>query len=152
MTTNNRELIVKKIENGTVIDHIPADRVFSVVRILGLNEVCDEILIGTNLESKKYGTKGIIKATNKYFAKEELDKLAIIAPTATLITIKNYEVTDKRKMELPHKIQKIVRCINPNCITNVEEMDTLFDVVEKQPLTIQCHYCEKTMTDIKIKE
>lgn len=152
MTTNNKELIVKKIENGTVIDHIPADKVFSVVRILGLDNLCDEILIGTNLESKKYGRKGIIKATNKYFAKEELDKLSIIAPTATLITIKNYEVTEKRKMEIPSEIQKIVKCINPNCITNVEEMDTMFNVVEKEPFTLRCHYCEKTMTDIKIKE
>ncbi len=152
MTTNNKELIVKKIENGTVIDHIPADKVFSVVRILGLNAMSDEILIGTNLESKKYGRKGIIKATNKYFAPEELDKLAIIAPTATLITIKDYAVVEKRNLEIPKEIHKIVKCINPNCITNVEEMDTHFTVVNTEPLTIQCRYCEKTMTNIEIKE
>lgn len=152
MTTNNKELIVKKIENGTVIDHIPADKVFSVVRLLGLDAMSDEILIGTNLESKKYGRKGIIKATNKYFAAEELDKLAIIAPTATLITIKDYAVVEKRNLEIPKEIHKIVKCINPNCITNVEEMDTIFNVVSTDSLTIQCHYCEKTMTNIEIKE
>lgn len=149
MTTNNKELIVKKIENGTVIDHIPADKVFDVVRILGLDNVKDEVLIGTNLESKKYGVKGIIKATNKFFDCEEKDKLAIIAPTATLITIKNYEVIEKKNLSLPKEIHKIVKCINPNCVTNIEEIDTIFNVTSEEPLTIQCHYCEKTMTDIK---
>lgn len=151
MTTNNKELIVKKIENGTVIDHIPADKVYSVLKMLGLESLQDEILIGTNLESKKYGKKGIIKATNKFFEAEELNKLAIVAPTATVITIKNYEVTEKRKLEIPQQIHNIVKCINPNCISNVEEMETIFDVVSREPLTIQCHYCEKTMTEIKMK-
>ncbi|MBR1770131.1 MAG: aspartate carbamoyltransferase regulatory subunit [Bacteroidales bacterium] len=151
MTTNNKELIVKKIDNGTVIDHIPADKVFAVVKVLGLDILKDEILIGTNLESQKYGKKGIIKAKNKYFQPEELDKLAIIAPTATLITIKDYAVVEKRCLEIPKEIHKIVKCINPNCITNVEEMDTLFNVVKEEPLTLQCHYCEKTMTEIKIR-
>ncbi|MBQ9253839.1 MAG: aspartate carbamoyltransferase regulatory subunit [Bacteroidales bacterium] len=151
MTTNNKELIVKKIENGTVIDHIPADKVFDVVRILGLISLEDEVLIGTNLESKKYGRKGIIKATNKFFDCEEIDKLAIIAPTATLITIKNYEVVEKKSLSIPKEIHKIVKCINPNCVTNVEEIDTQFNVVSEEPLTIQCHYCEKTMTNINFK-
>lgn len=151
MTTNNKELIVKKIENGTVIDHIPADKVYSVLKMLGLESLQDEILIGTNLESKKYGKKGIIKATNKFFEAEELNKLAIVAPTATVITIKNYEVTEKRKLEIPQQIHNMVKCINPNCISNVEEMETIFDVVSREPLTIQCHYCEKTMTEIKMK-
>ncbi|MCF0210286.1 MAG: aspartate carbamoyltransferase regulatory subunit [Bacteroidales bacterium] len=151
MTTNNKELIVKKIENGTVIDHIPSDKVFAVVRVLGLDIIEDEVLIGTNLESKKYGKKGIIKATNKFFDNETIDKLAIIAPTATLITIKNYEVVEKKHLTLPKQMHNIVKCINPNCVTNIEEIDTMFSVVSEEPLTIQCHYCEKTMSDIKFK-
>ncbi len=148
MTTNNKELVVEKIANGTVIDHIQADRVFKVVSILGLDSYEDEVLIGTNLSSKKYGKKGILKIKNKYFTQEELDKIAIIAPTATIITIKDYEIKEKKSLEIPHQIHKIVKCINPNCITNVEEIDTQFEVVGKDPLSIQCHYCEKTMQEI----
>lgn len=152
MTTNNKELVVTKIDNGTVIDHIPSDRVFQIVKVLSLNNYNDEVLIGTNLSSKKYGTKGIIKIKNKFFEHSELDKIAIIAPTATIIEIKNYDVVSKKNVELPSTIQKIVKCINPNCITNVEQMDTLFDVVDKNPLKLQCHYCEKTMTEIQFEE
>lgn len=148
MTGNKKELIVTKIENGTVIDHIPADKVFKVVRILALDTHQDEVLIGTNLSSKKYGTKGIIKVKNKYFEDDDIDKIALIAPHATIITIKDYEVKEKKNLQLPKQINKIVKCINPNCITNVENIDTAFNIVEDNPLKIQCHYCEKTMTDI----
>ncbi|MBP3253467.1 MAG: aspartate carbamoyltransferase regulatory subunit [Bacteroidales bacterium] len=152
MTTNNKELVVEKIDNGTVIDHIPADRVFKIVKILGLDTYEDEVLIGTNLCSKKYGKKGILKIKNKYFTQDETDKIAIIAPTATIIVIKDYEVTEKKNLVLPKHITKIVKCINPNCITNVEEIETNFDVVNTDPISIQCHYCEKTMEEIIFNE
>ncbi|MGP1515725.1 MAG: aspartate carbamoyltransferase regulatory subunit [Bacteroidales bacterium] len=152
MTTNNKELVVEKIDNGTVIDHIPAERVFKIVSILQLDSYEDEILIGTNLCSKKYGKKGILKIKNKYFTQDEIDKIAIIAPTATIIIIKNYEVAEKKNLELPGRIRKIVKCINPNCITNTEEIDTIFNVVNKEPIRIQCHYCEKTMEEIQFRD
>ena len=152
MTTNNKELVVEKIDNGTVIDHIAAERVFKIVSILGLDKYEDEILIGTNLCSKKYGKKGILKIKNKYFNQEEIDKIAIVAPTATIIIIKDYEVVEKKHVEVPERIHKIVKCINPNCITNVEEIDTNFDVVNKEPIRIQCHYCEKTMEEIQFQD
>ena len=152
MTTNNKELVVEKIDNGTVIDHIPADKVFKIVRILGLEAYEDEILIGTNLCRKKYGKKGILKIKNKYFSQDEIDKIAIICPTATIIIIKNYEVEQKKHLEIPKHIHKIVKCINPNCITNVEEIETNFDVVNNDPIQIQCHYCEKTMEEIIFNE
>ena len=152
MTTNNKELVVEKIDNGTVIDHIPADKVFKIVRILGLEAYEDEILIGTNLCSKKYGKKGILKIKNIYFSQDEFDKIAIICQTATIIIIKNYEVEQKKHLEIPKHIHKIVKCINPNCITNVEEIETNFDVVNNDPIQIQCHYCEKTMEEIIFNE
>lgn len=152
MTANNKELVVEKIDNGTVIDHIPADRVFKVVRMLGLDDYQDEVLIGTNLCSRKYGKKGILKIKNKYFTQDEIDKIAIIAPTATIIIIKDYVVEEKKHLELPKHIHNIVKCINPNCITNVEEMETRFDVVNTDPLRIQCHYCEKTMEEIQFND
>ncbi len=147
------ELVVSAIENGTVIDHIPAGEVYKVVKILGLDLYEDEVLIGTNLSSKKYGKKGIIKVKNKFFAETEVNKVSLIAPNATLIVIKDYEVVEKRRLEIPSTIKQIVKCINPNCITNIEDnIETWFEVVDKDPLKLQCHYCEKTMDNIRFNE
>ena len=139
-----KELKVSAIENGTVIDHIPAQSVFQVISILGLDHIPNQIMIGTNLESLKLKKKGIIKVSNKYFESEEINKIALVAPTATLIVIKDYTVVYKAKVEVPDSINKIVKCINPNCITNNEDIPTLFSVIDKEDLLLNCHYCEKT--------
>ncbi|MGE5382673.1 MAG: aspartate carbamoyltransferase regulatory subunit [Omnitrophica WOR_2 bacterium] len=138
-----KELIVSAIENGTVIDHIPAKSVFRVVKMLKLDQTDGQVTIGFNLESKKYGKKGIIKASNLFFERREANKIALIAPTATLITIKNYEVVKKLQVEIPDTIEQFVKCVNPNCITNHQQIVTKFTVIDKDDLKLQCHYCEK---------
>jgi aspartate carbamoyltransferase regulatory subunit len=138
-----KELQVSAIENGTVIDHIPAKSVFQVVRILGLESCSEQILFGTNLESKKYGRKGIVKVANRFFESEEINKIALAAPTATLIVIKNYQVTEKKRVEIPDHVFKFVKCVNPNCITNHEAIPTKFKVIDKEDIQLQCIYCEK---------
>jgi aspartate carbamoyltransferase regulatory subunit len=138
-----KELKVSAIENGTVIDHIPPQSVFQVIRILNLDNIPNQIMIGTNLDSQKFGKKGIIKVSNKYFESEEINKIALVAPSATLIVIKDYTVVYKAKVEIPDHIKKIVRCINPNCVTNHENIPTKFTVIDKLDLRLQCHYCEK---------
>ena len=138
-----KELKVSAIENGTVIDHIPAESVFQVIRILGLDKVSNQIMVGTNLESRKYGKKGIIKVSKKFFEKEDLNKIALVAPIATIIVIKDYTVVYKENVEVPDFIDKIVKCINPNCITNNENIVTKFTVIDKEDLKLHCHYCEK---------
>lgn len=138
-----KELKVSAIENGTVIDHIPSNFVFQVINILGLNKVQNQIMVGTNLDSQKFGKKGIIKVSNKYFESEEINKIALVAPSATLIVIKDYTVVYKAKVEVPDRINRIVKCINPNCITNHENILTSFLVVDKEDLRLSCRYCEK---------
>ena len=138
-----KELKVSAIENGTVIDHIPAKSVFQVVRILNLTEVSDQILFGTNLDSQKMGKKGIIKVSNKFFEPDEINKIALVAPTATLIVIRNFKVVIKKNVEVPDTVEKIVKCFNPNCITNHENIATKFTVIDKKELKLHCHYCEK---------
>lgn len=138
-----KELVVSAIENGTVIDHIPAKSVFRVVKMLNLDQTEGQVTIGFNLESKKYGKKGIIKASNQFFENRDANKIALIAPTATLITIKNYEVVEKRQVEVPDTIEQFVKCVNPNCITNSQSIITRFNVIDKLDLKLQCHYCEK---------
>lgn len=138
-----KELKVSAIENGTVIDHIPSKNVFQVIKILNLNEFDNQIFLGTNLESQKYGKKGIIKVSNRFFEADEINKIALVAPTATLIIIRNFGVVEKKKVEIPGHVEKIVKCFNPNCITNNEAVMTRFTVVSKEELKLKCHYCEK---------
>jgi aspartate carbamoyltransferase regulatory subunit len=139
-----KELVVSALENGTVIDHIPSKNVFQVIRILNLDSSDNQILFGTNLESQKFGKKGIIKVKNKYFEKEEINKIAIVAPSATLIVIKDFEIVEKKQVEAPELVEKFIKCINPNCVTNHENVPTRFTVIDKEAMKVLCHYCEKT--------
>jgi aspartate carbamoyltransferase regulatory subunit len=143
MNEKIKELKVSAIENGTVIDHIPSSAVFQVIRILKLETFENMVLFATNLESKKYGTKGIIKVSGKFFEPEELNKIALVAPHASIIEIHDFRVTDKKVVEIPGQVHGIVKCFNPNCVTNQEQLATRFTVVEKEDLRLKCHYCEK---------
>ena len=145
MENKRKELKVSALKNGTVIDHIPAQSLFTVVRILDLAKAENQIYVGNNLDSKKYGSKGIIKVQDKYFENEDLNKIALVAPTATLIEIRDYEVIAKKAVKIPETVEKIVRCFNPNCVTNIEDVKTRFQVgTEDGELKLHCHYCEKT--------
>lgn len=143
-----KELIVSAIENGTVIDHLPSTGVFQVMKILNLEDCENQILFGTNLESKKYGKKGIIKVRNKYFESEEINKITLVAPSASLIVIKDFKVIEKKDVEKPKEVINIVKCFNPNCVTNHQRVTTRFRVEEKSNNEIKliCHYCEKATT------
>lgn len=140
---SRKEFKVSAIENGTVIDHIPSKSVFQVFRILNLESTSDQVLFGTNLDSKKMGKKGIIKVSNIFFQPSEINKIALVAPTATLIVIRNFEVVEKKKVSVPDQVDHIVKCFNPNCITNFETVTTRFSVLDKKHLKLKCHYCEK---------
>ncbi len=139
----DRALQVSAIKDGTVIDHIPAERLFDVINILGLFNIQEMITFGTNLDSKQLGKKGIIKVANRFFQGEEIDKIALIAPHANLNIIKNYEVIEKRLVEIPSEIVSIVKCFNPKCITNHEKIKTHFAVINENPIELKCRYCEK---------
>ena len=117
---NKKEMVVSAIENGTVIDHIPTESVYQVIRILGLEKYKDEVLIGNFLSSGKLGKKGIVKIKNKHFSVEEVSKIALVAPFATIIDIEDYKVVKKFNAEVPDHIENFVRCANPKCITNAE--------------------------------
>ncbi len=136
-------LQVSAIENGTVIDHIPAEEVFTVIKILDLDCCEHPITFGSNLDSKKFGKKGIIKVSDRFFEDEEINKIALVAPTATLIEIKDFMVTSKRQVEIPNVVEGYVKCFNPKCVTNNQNVSRKFYVVDKEDLKLKCHYCEK---------
>ena len=142
---SKKHLQVSALENGTVIDHIPQGVVQKVLKILGLEDCTEPIYLGANLESKKMGRKGIIKVANRYFANEEINKIALIAPTATIIEIRNYEIIKKQKVCIPDEIVNILKCPNPKCITNYEKVETRFYVIDKEDIKLRCHYCEKVI-------
>ena len=115
---DKKELQVAALENGTVIDHIPSEKLFTV-------------------------EKGIIKIADKFFTDDEINRIAVVAPNVKLNIIRNYEVVEKRELTLPDELIGIVKCANPQCITNNEPMPTRFHVIDKDKCIIRCHYCEK---------
>lgn len=143
MKTEKKQLSVSALENGTVIDHIPAKNLFNVISILGLHKIENQITFGTNLDSDRLGKKAIVKISNKFFEDDEINRIALVAPAAKLNIIKNYEVAEKKVVEVPDNIIGIVKCVNPKCVTNIEEVNTKFKVVSKNVVALKCHYCEK---------
>ncbi len=141
-----QELQVAALENGTVIDHIPSEKLFTVVAMLGLERMNNNITIGFNLKSKKLGKKGIIKIADKFFCDDEINRIAVVAPNVKLNIIRGYEVVEKHELILPDELRGIVKCANPKCITNNEPMPTRFHVVDKEKCVIRCHYCGKEQT------
>lgn len=145
----NKELAVAALRNGTVIDHIPPEALFKCVAILGLASTTRRITIGNNLESDKLGSKGIIKVADTFFPDADLNRIALIAPTAVVNIVRDYEVIEKHAVELPHEIRGIVKCDNPKCITNNEPMTTVFETVDHKPGHIRCRYCNHTVANAK---
>lgn len=137
------KLKVSAIKEGTVIDHIPAQSLFKVITILGLDKIENQITFGTNLDSKKLGGKAIIKVSDKFFEDSEINKIALIAPHAKLNIIRDYEVVEKKVVETPEILEGIVKCFNPKCITNNERITTCLKVVSTEPISLKCKYCEK---------
>ena len=144
---NKKERLVAAIKNGTVIDHIPSDKTFQVVSLLGLQQVTSPVTIGYNYPSTKVGSKGIIKVSDKFFTDDEISRLSVVAPNVVLNVIHDYEVTEKT----PDELRGIVKCNNPKCITNNEPMHTIFHVVDKAHGVLKCHYCDKEQDIDKVE-
>jgi len=144
------ELIVSKIKDGTVIDHIKAGRGKKVLDFLGINENYPEVVtLLMNVPSKKIRKKDIVKVANKFLKQEEVNKIALIAPNATCNVIKDYKVVDKISIKLPKMIEGILKCPNPKCISNENEpLTSKFFVEKEEPVTLRCYYCER-LIDLK---
>lgn len=143
--------MVAALRNGTVIDHIPSNRIFQVVRLLHLEDVHSAVMVGYNLPSNKMGHKCIIKIADRFFTDAELNLLSVVAPNVTLCIIRDYEVVEKKRVVLPEEITGIVKCANPKCISNNEPMATHFHVTDAEHGIIQCHYCEKEQSLDNVK-
>jgi aspartate carbamoyltransferase regulatory subunit len=150
-----KELKVAALRNGTVIDHIPADKLFQVVSILQLKNSHFPITIGNNLESKHIGKKGIIKIADRILSAVEAGKIALVAPNATINIIEEYQVVEKRPLVPGDEVHDLVFCANPVCITNHQPVPTNFFVInEDGKVKLKCRYCEREFfrEEIKLKK
>lgn len=145
MSEKKTSLAVAALQAGTVIDHIPSDALFRVAHILGIENMTNGVTIGNNLPSSRGGKKGIIKVEGIEFDREVLNRIAVIAPTATVNIIRDYDVVSKHTVELPQTLIGTMRCPNPKCITNNEPMATRFDVANPDTPSFRCHYCNHTV-------
>jgi len=144
------ELQVAALENGSALDHIPSEQLFKVAQLLGLERMEHRITIGNNLKSVKMGRKGVIKIADKFFEEDEINRIAVVAPNVVLNTIRDYEVVEKRRVELPDELIDIIRCNNPKCISNNEPMPSHFYVTDKASGTVKCRYCERKINHDEI--
>ena len=141
---SRKELVVSALENGTVLDHIPAENVYKALDLLNLKGIESQITIGINLVSKLHGKKGIIKIADKFFEDEELNKLALIAPKATVNVIRDFKVVEKKTLVTPAEVIGIAKCKNPKCVTNHQPIKTRFATIhDDDKISLKCHYCEK---------
>lgn len=145
-----KQLKVQPIKNGTVIDHIAAGAALKVLAILGISKMPTEtVSVLMNVLSKKYSKKDMVKIENRELNPKEVDKIGLIAPEATINIVKNYRVIVKHKVNLPEVVIGIVRCANPNCISNLKEpVKSKFAVISTSPLKLRCYYCEREMEDV----
>ena len=147
------DLTVRRIKDGTVIDHIDQGKGIRVLEALEIDgREGNVITIALNVPSGKSKKKDIIKVENKYLEDDDTNKLAVIAPNSTVNIIKNYKVVQKRRVSLPNEIERIFRCSNPDCVTNsAEHIESTMDVVDKSGLVLKCKYCSRVLDVNKLK-
>jgi aspartate carbamoyltransferase regulatory subunit len=146
--SDTSQLLVRRIKDGTVIDHIEGVKALLVLRAMNITgREGNVITVALNVPSSKHGKKDIIKVENRFLEKSETDKLALIAPRATINIIKDYKLVEKRKIQLPESIVGIFKCPNLKCITNSgEEIRSTIDVIDKEKVVLRCRYCGRTLS------
>ena len=147
------ELMVRRIKEGTVIDHIDEGKGLQVLDALRIDGHDGSLItIALNVPSGKSKKKDIIKVENKFLKDDDTNKIAVIAPKATINIIKNYKLVEKRRVALPNEIDRIFRCSNPDCITNsAEHIESVMDLIDKETMILKCRYCARILDVNEIK-
>jgi aspartate carbamoyltransferase regulatory subunit len=142
------QLLVRRIRVGTVIDHIESGKAMLVLKALNITgKEGNVITVALNVPSSKHGKKDIIKVENRFLQTDETNKLALIAPHATINIIKDYKLVEKRKIQLPESIVGIFKCPNLKCISNGEEdVKATIDIVDSEKIILKCRYCGRTIS------
>lgn len=143
------EMYLTPISHGTVIDHLPKGTALKILKLLNLELHDDAVTIGMNVPSKKLGRKDLVFIEGKKLQEKEIEKIGLIAKNSTLNLIEKSKVARKQIIELPDNAIGTIKCFNPNCITNAEEIETKFSI-DKRKMAAKCHYCEKEMDSKEI--
>ncbi|TFH01421.1 MAG: aspartate carbamoyltransferase regulatory subunit [Nitrosopumilus sp.] len=134
------DLMVRRIKEGTVIDHIDEGKGLQVLNAFRIDGKDGSLItIALNVPSGKFKKKDIIKVENKFLKDDDTNKIAVIAPAATINKIKEYKLVEKRRVSLPNEIDRIFRCSNPDCNTNsTEHIESVMDVIDKEGRVLKC--------------
>ncbi len=148
------QLLVRRIKEGTVIDHIASGKAFNVLKTLNITGKDGNIVtVALNVPSTKKEKKDIIKVENKFLENDDTNKIALISPNATINIIKNYRVAEKRKIQVPDYISGIFKCSNINCISNEEkEISPTIIVIDKTKIILKCKFCARLIDINEIEE
>ena len=143
----NREMRVRPIKQGTVIDHITAGQALNVLKILGISGTTTAVVsVAMNVPSKVMGSKDIVKIEDRELEQEEVDRVSLIAPNATINIIRDFEVIEKYRVDLPEHLEGVMKCDNPNCISNTSEPVISKFTVNKKPVELRCIYCDHVIS------
>jgi aspartate carbamoyltransferase regulatory subunit len=131
-----------RVNDGTVVDHLP---VGTAVRALALLELPREgpVTIGMNVPSTRHGRKDILRVEGLVLRKSQIDRLALLGRQVTVSIVKGGEVRQKQVLEVPQKVEGILTCPNPTCITRQEPVPTVFHRIGTYPFRFRCHHCER---------
>ncbi len=142
-----KEIKVERIREGTVIDHISSGQALNVLRILGITKEYPStaVTVAMNVSSPKSGRKDIVKIEGRELKGDEVGKISLISPKATINIIRDRDVVEKRKVSLPDIIEGVITCANPNCITWFEDVYSKFRVERRDPIRLRCLFCERVM-------
>jgi len=146
-----KEVRLTPIRNGTVIDHIACGHALNVLKILNVNEfsIYSTISIGMHVSSKALGWKDIVKIEDMEIDSKAAEKIALVAPDATISIVRDFHVAEKYKVKLGDRVIGLARCGNPNCISNKgEPIEPEFRVLSKYPVQLRCCYCDRNLDNI----
>lgn len=136
-------LNISGIENGVVLDHIPAGMSMELYRYLHLDKLDCQVAIIRNATSQKMGKKDILKVSGSV-DQIDLDVIGFLDHSITVNIIKDNKVVEKRELELPKKLTNVIKCKNPRCITSIEqELPHVFFLADEEHATYRCKYCEE---------
>jgi aspartate carbamoyltransferase regulatory subunit len=135
-------LNIEKIRNGIVIDHIKSGQGIRIFNWLGLDKAPYTVAFVVNASSRGMGQKDIIKIDNTISI--NFDLLGLIDPNITVNIIENEEITEKIKLKLPEKVENVIICKNPRCITSTEKyIPHIFHLEDSEHRTYRCEYCDE---------
>ncbi|MBI4821290.1 MAG: aspartate carbamoyltransferase regulatory subunit [Deltaproteobacteria bacterium] len=144
--SDGKHLLIPKIEHGVVIDHIPAGLGIAVLEVVQSHDELHDVTtaVGLNLESHKLGRKDMVKLQHPELSAELIQHISLIAPGATIKRVRDFQVDKRYVVALPQELDNLVRCLNPNCITNSEKgVRTKFTCVDPTLRLFRCSYCER---------